>query len=113
MRFCLKAGDCMDGMLKSIIEMDKQAQEKLKNAEKYRLDAISSLNEKKEAIIREENARAIESAQSKSKINSAHNEKVLADIKKRNEVIVKNMDELFEKNFENWVERIFNETVGE
>lgn len=103
----------MDDMLKEILEMDKKAQEKVKEAEQYRLDTISSLNEKKKQIIKEENERALESARSNSEKDKNLNEDYLKQIKIKNEKIIKNMDELFEENKTAWAERIFNETVGE
>lgn len=103
----------MDDILHNIIEMDKQAQRKVEELEQYCLDAISSLNEKKNTIISEEKEKALSSAQSKSQKNKVLNEKYLKQMQQRNVTIMKNMDDLFEKNKDSWAERIFSETVGE
>ena len=96
----------MNEMLKTILDMDKQAQKKLEEAEAYRRDTIAGLGARKAAIVEDETRRARESAARRSDKRKAQGQKNLDEIKERNRKVLDNMEKLYEKNADAWVESI-------
>lgn len=96
----------MKEMLRVILDMDKQASQRVKEAEAYRDREIAGLSEKKSAIVEEENRKAIDFAQKKSQKQRSEGDDYLKKIGERNNRILDNMDELYKKNADNWVNTI-------
>lgn len=103
----------MENMLKEILNMDKQAREKVKELEQYRLDAITSLNDKKEKIVEEENQKALNYAKNQSDKSKKTGEKYLAQVRERNKKLIHSMNELYNNNSDKWAEDIFNEVISD
>lgn len=98
-------------MLKTILEMDKQAQKKLEEAEAYRRDTIAGLVSKKAEVVNDETQKARESAQRRSDRRKTEGEKSLADVKARNKKVLENMNRLYESNADKWVDEIVNNVI--
>lgn len=96
----------MNEMLKTILDMDKQAQQKVVAAEEYRNSVISELSSKKNAVMEDETQRAKESALRRSERRKAQSEKYLSDIKERNGKVLAKMEKLYAENTEKWVAEI-------
>lgn len=96
----------MKEMLRVILDMDKQASRRVKEAEAYRDKEIAELSEKKNRITEEENRLAIDSAQKKSQRQRTEGDAYLRKIEERNRHILDGMDALYGKNAENWVNTI-------
>lgn len=98
----------MNEMLRTILDMDKEARKKLEEAENYRREAVAGLSAKKAAVVEDETRKAKESAQRRSATRKSEGEKNLAEIKERNRKITDNLNSLYEKNADRWVEEIVN-----
>lgn len=98
----------MNEMLKTILDIDKEARKKLEEAENYRREAVAGLSAKKAAVVEDETRKAKESAQRRSDTRKSENEKNLTEIKEKNKKITDNLNALYEKNADKWVEEIVN-----
>lgn len=96
----------MNEMLKTILDMDKQAQQKVAEAEEYRNSVISGLSSKKNAVMEDETRKAKESALRRSERRKTQSEKYLSDIKERNGKVLEKMEKLYSENAEKWVSEI-------
>lgn len=96
----------MKEMLRVILEMDKQACERVKEAEAYRDREIAELSEKKDRIIEEENRKARDFALKKSQKQRTEGDAYLVKVNERNEQLLDGMEKLFNENADKWVEKI-------
>lgn len=96
----------MNETLKTILDMDKKAQQKVAEAEEYRKNAVAGLSAKKASVIEDETRKARESAVRRSERRKAQSQKNLTEIKQRNEKILENMEKLYSENAEKWVSEI-------
>lgn len=101
----------MNEMLKTILEMDKNAQNRVKEAEEYRRSTIASLSERKASIIEDETKKAIEAAARQVTRRKNEGEKNLTVIKEQNAKILTNMNRLYEKNADSWVDLIVRNAI--
>ncbi len=97
----------MKEMLRVILDMDKQACERVKEAEAYRDKEVAELSEKKARITEEENRKALDFALKKSQKQRTEGDAYLEKIGERNKKILEGMEDLCEKNSDKWVEKIF------
>lgn len=96
----------MNSMLKTILDIDRQAQQKVAEAEEYRNNAIAELNNKKNGIIEKEMKKAKDSAQRRSQRMKAGNEKNLSEIREHNAAVLENLEALYSQNADKWVDEI-------
>ena len=96
----------MNEMLRTILDMDKAAQQKVEEAEEYRRSAVAGLGAKKNAIVEDETKKARESAVKRSEQRKSEGKNHLTDIGQKNEKILKKMNTLYEKNSDRWVNEI-------
>lgn len=96
----------MNEMLKTILNIDKEARKKLEEAEAYRRDTLAGLSSKKAVVVAEETRKVKEAAQKRNAKSKSVGEKNLSAIKEKNKKILKNMNSLYEKNADRWVEEI-------
>ena len=96
----------MNETLKTILDMDKKAQQKVAEAEEYRKDAVASLSAKKDAVIEDETQKARESAVRRSERLRAQGGKNLSAVKEKNEKILEKLEKLYAENADSWVDEI-------
>lgn len=96
----------MDDSLKRILEVNRTADQKVKEAEEYRKVQISSLSAKKEEIIEKETQRARDSAAKRSKKAEAECRERLETVKKNNAMIKDRLQSEFQNNRSRWIDEI-------
>lgn len=96
----------MKEMLRVILDMDKQACERVKEAEAYRDKEIAELGEKKNRITEEENQKALDFALKKSKKQRTEGDAYLEKVGERNQKILNGMENLYKENSDKWVDKI-------
>lgn len=96
----------MKEMLRMILDMDKQACERVKEAEAYRDKEIAELGEKKNRITEEENQKALDFALKKSKKQRTEGDAYLEKVGERNQKILNGMENLYKENADKWVDKI-------
>ncbi|MDE7294212.1 MAG: hypothetical protein K2N72_07290 [Oscillospiraceae bacterium] len=102
----------MESIIKSIIDIDRGASQKLEDAEKERMRILGSAKEKEESIIKEaleKSKRDLERLENEERKKS---EEKLAAIKEENDRKVKAMQQSFEKNSERWRDEIFEAIIN-
>ena len=95
-----------------ILDMDKQACARVHEAEAYRDSRIAELSEKKDEIVREENQKALDFALKKSQKQRSEGEIYLEKVNERNSHILEEMDSLYNKNAEKWIETIVDNVIN-
>lgn len=98
----------MKEMLQAIINMDKEARERVKEAEAYRDDKIAGLSEQKNQITQEENQKALDFALRKSQKQRAEGDAYIKSVNERNQKITEEIDAAFREKEEQWVSTIVN-----
>ena len=96
----------MNETLKTILDMDKKAQQKVAEAEEYRKNAVASLSAKKNAVIEDETRMAKESALRRSERRRAVEGKNLSAVKEKNVKILEKLEKLYTENADSWVDEI-------
>lgn len=96
----------MKEMLRMILDMDKQACERVKEAEAYRDKEIAELGEKKNRITEEENQKALDFALKKSQKQRTEGDVYLEKVGERNQKILNGMENLYKENADKWVDKI-------
>lgn len=95
-----------------ILDMDKQACARVHEAEAYRDSRIAELSGKKDEIVREENQKALDFALKKSQKQRSEGEIYLEKVNERNSHILEEMDSLYNKNAEKWIETIVDNVIN-
>ncbi|MBQ7548153.1 MAG: hypothetical protein IJT03_00445 [Clostridia bacterium] len=93
----------MNDMLRTILEADKAAQERVREVEKYRRDSIAGLESQKEKIKDQELKKAKDSAVRRSERLSSRGEKYLTGVQEKNREAIDRMNSLYDTDFEKWV----------
>lgn len=96
----------MKEMLRVILDMDKQACERVKEAEAYRDKEIAELGEKKNRITEEENQKALDFALKKSQKQRTEGDAYIEKVGERNQKILNGMENLYKENADKWVDKI-------
>lgn len=96
----------MKEMLRVILDMDKQACERVKQAEAYRDKEIAELGEKKNSITEEENKKALDFALKKSQKQRTEGDAYLEKVNERNRKILDGMELKYKENADKWVNEI-------
>lgn len=96
----------MKEMLRVILDMDKQACERVKEAEAYRDKEIAELGEKKNRITEEENQKALDFALKKGQKQRTEGDAYLEKVSERNQKILNGMENLYKENADKWVDKI-------
>ncbi len=96
----------MKEMLRVILDMDKQACERVKQAEAYRDKEIAELGEKKNRITEEENKKALDFALKKSQKQRTEGDAYLEKVNEQNRKILDGMELKYKENADKWVNEI-------
>ncbi|HAX83045.1 MAG TPA: hypothetical protein DCY15_00640 [Ruminococcaceae bacterium] len=96
----------MKEMLRVILDMDKQACKRVKQAEAYRGKEIAELGEKKNRITEEENKKALDFALKKSQKQRTEGDAYLEKVNERNRKILDGMELKYKENADKWVNEI-------
>lgn len=96
----------MKEMLRVILDMDKQACERVKQAEAYRDKEIAELGEKKNRITEEENKKALDFALKKSQKQRTEGDAYLEKVNEQNRKILEGMELKYKENADKWVNEI-------
>lgn len=96
----------MDEMLQLILDMDKAARERVREAEAYRDNEIADLSSKKDLITQDENQKALDFALKKSQRQRSANEAYLSEIAQRNQKISDEIDAAYKENSQKWINSI-------
>lgn len=90
-------------MLRTILDADKAAQERVREIEKYRRDSIAGLEAQKESLKDQELKKAKDSAVRRSERLRSRGEKYLTEIQDKNREAIDRMNSLYETDFDKWV----------
>lgn len=101
----------MKEMLQAIIDMDKEARERVREAEAYRDDKIAGLSEQKNQITQEENQKALDFALRKSQKQRAEGDAYIKSVNERNQKITDEIDAVYREKEEQWVSTIVNNVI--
>ena len=101
----------MNEMLRTILDMDKTAQNMVEEAEEYRRNAVAELGARKTAIVEDETKRAKESAAKRSEKRKSEGNARLSKIQDKNKEILSRMNKLYEKNSDQWVDDIVKSVI--
>lgn len=102
----------MEDMIAKILEMDEKAQELSEETQSYKVNFEQDLIAKKEEIksrylelarIRIEKNRAVEDEKA---------EKFFKEYEEKQKSVLKAMEDLYKQQGEEWVNQIFNRTIG-
>lgn len=96
----------MKEILRVILDMDKQACERVKQAEAYRDKEIAELGEKKNRITEEENKKALDFALKKSQKQRTEGDAYLEKVNEQNRKILDGMELKYKENADKWVNEI-------
>jgi len=102
----------MNEMLRTILDMDKNAQTKVEEAENYRREAVAGLSARKSSIVEDETKKVRESALKRSEQRKNEGRNRLSAIQLKNEKIMKNMNSLYEKNVDKWADEIVDNVIN-
>lgn len=96
----------MTDLLQKIIEVDKAARERVKQAEKERADAYAGAESKKNDLIREEKQKALKKAEELSEEHKKAGEKQLSALQQQDKTVEERMRKRYEENKDEWVRQI-------
>ncbi len=102
----------MDKILNEIIQSDVNARKKLKQAEEYRKEQMAALPSRKEAIIKEENQKAIDKALKSSQASGKTAAQKLEEVARRNKSAAQKMEDLYKEKGSHWVKDMVNNIIN-
>ena len=102
----------MEDMISKIIDMDKQARDMTNAARQSKLDHEKEIIRTKEKIKNDYLERANERIRINTQALQKKADEKLAVIEKKNEEIIRKMNEAFDANKAKWVDEIVSRTIG-
>ena len=100
----------MDNLIRELVQVDKQARQRVSKAKKQRAVALEQLERDKAAVVEENNA-ALSSYLDQQKVaQSQAREEALQQLQADNDRVIAKLDEMYEQNRADWVRTIV-ETV--
>ncbi len=102
----------MENLLNEILKVDKEAKQKLTEAEEYRREQLVALQSKKEEIEKEEIRNAIDALLQKGEERKSAGEKQLADLAESHKAAEEEMNKLYKQNGDQWVKRIVDGVIN-
>ncbi len=102
----------MEDMISKIIDMDKKARDMTNAARQSKLDHEKEIIRTKEKIKNDYLERANERIRINTQALQKKADEKLAVIEKKNEEIIRKMNEAFDANKAKWVDEIVSRTIG-
>ena len=102
----------MEDMISKIIDMDKKARDMTNAARQSKLDHEKEIIHTKEKIKNDYLERANERIRINTQALQKKADEKLAVIEKKNEEIIRKMNEAFDANKAKWVDEIVSRTIG-
>lgn len=102
----------MENLLNEILKVDKEAKQKLTEAEEYRREQLVALQSKKEEIEKEEIRNAVDALLQKGEERKSAGDKQLADLAESHKAAEEKMKTLYEQNGDQWVKRIVDGVIN-
>ncbi len=96
----------MTDLLQKIIEVDKAARARVKEAEKARTDAYAGVEAKKTELIREEKQKAMKKTEKLSEEHKKTGEKQLSALQQQDKTVEERMRQRYEEKKDEWVRQI-------
>ena len=96
----------MDNLIRELVQVDKQARQRVSKAKKQRAVALEQLERDKAAVVEENNA-ALSSYLDQQKVaQSQAREEALQQLQADNDRVIARLDEMYEQNRADWVRTI-------
>lgn len=102
----------MENLLNEILKVDREAKQKLTEAEEYRREQLVALQSKKEEIEKEEIRNAIDALLQKGEERKSAGDKQLADLAESHKAAEEKMKKLYEQNGDQWVKKIVDGVIN-
>ncbi|MCQ2479195.1 MAG: hypothetical protein MJ120_01045 [Clostridia bacterium] len=102
----------MENLLNEILKVDREAKQKLTEAEEYRREQLVALQSKKEEIEKEEIRNAIDALLQKGEERKSAGDKQLADLAESHKTAEEKMKKLYEQNGDQWVKKIVDGVIN-
>lgn len=102
----------MENLLNEIIKSDKDAKQRLTQAEDYRREQLIALQTKKEEIEKEEIRKAVDDLLKKGEKRKSAGDKQIYALKQSHKKAEEEMNELYKKNGSKWVDRIVDGVIN-
>ncbi len=101
----------MENLLNEIIKSDKEAKQRLVDAEEYRREQLMALQAKKDEIEKEEIRKAVDSLLKSGEKSRSARDKQLSAMNQSRKTAEEKMNELYKKNCSKWVDRIVDGVI--
>lgn len=102
----------MEDMIAKILEMDEKAQELSEETQSYKVNFEQDLIAKKEEI----KSRYLELARNRIEknrvIENENAEKIFKEYEEKQSLALKTMEDLYKQKGDEWINKIFNRTMG-
>lgn len=102
----------MENLLNEILKSDKEAKQRLIEAEDYRREKLVALQSEKEKIEKEEIQKAVDALLKKGEKRKSAGEKQISELKKSHKAAEEKMNELYKQNGSKWVDRIVDGVIN-
>ena len=102
----------MENLLNEIIRSDKEAKQRLVEAEEYRREQLMALQSKKDEIEKEEIKKAVDDLLKKGQKRKSAGDKQISALKQSHKDAEERMNELYKKNSAKWVDRIVDGVIN-
>ena len=103
----------MENLLNEILKSDKEAKQRLTEAEEYRRSQLLSLQSKKDEIEKEEIRKAVDDLLKKGAKRKSAGEQQISALKQSHKKAADEMDALYKKNGAEWVRKIVDGVIGD
>lgn len=105
----------MDALLKKIIELDRQAQQRIDSALEKKSDILNDVEKKRMELISELNNESEKKLRHVSETENAYADQKIAAIRSKSNNIIKNLEDAYDKNHVKWentlYDRVFDKDV--
>lgn len=102
----------MENLLNEILKSDKEAKQRLTQAEDYRRERLVALQSEKEEIEKEEIKKAVDALLKKDEKRKSAGEKQIAELKRNHKEAEEKMNELYKQNGSKWVKKIVDGVIN-
>lgn len=102
----------MQNLIKQIVEMDQKARAITDSAQKEKIDSEKEVSRRREEIRKNYLEKARQRIAENEPVERAAAEKAWVEKNKKNEVLLKQMNDLYAKNGDKWVSDITDRIIG-
>lgn len=102
----------MENLLNEIIKSDREAKQKLYEAEEYRRSQLVNLQSEKDKIEKEEIKKAVDDLLRKGEKRKSAGDKQLSSLKQSHKAAENKMNELYNEKGSEWVRKIVDGVIN-